>query len=307
MTALTITLFLMAGHVQAKTIGVAIANAEDKFLSSLLGGIKDAAGKSSNITLRVEDAGGDPTRQLEQITKLAADKVDAMIVILSDGDLGSKISQLGTAANVPVVFVNNVPVNSAELPPRQTVVASNELESGTMETKEICRLLGGKGKAVILIGEYFHPAARMRTNDIDNVLTTDPCRGISIVERQSANWSRDQADKLMQEWLTAGVTFDAVIANNDEMALGAIRAMKRNNIKMERVVVGGVDATADALKAMTDGDLDVTVLQNAPQQGSEGIAAAIKLMNGDALPPFITVPFELVTPANLNSYLPKSQ
>ncbi len=295
------------GNANAKTLAVSIANANDNFLRSLLSGIESAVKKIPNAKLRVEDAGGDPSRQLEQINKLAADRVDAMIVVLSDGDLGTKISQIGAAAGIPVVYVNNVPVNSAELPPLQTVVASDEVESGTMETQEVCRLLGGKGKAVVLIGEYFHPAARTRTDDIDSVLSTEACRGISILERQSANWSRDQADNLMQEWLAAGVKFDAVIANNDEMALGAIRAMKRNDIRMDKVVVGGIDATSDALDAMAAGDLDVTVLQNAPQQGSKGVEAAIKLMSGEALPAFIKVPFELVTPVNLKSYMDKSQ
>ncbi|QCJ00654.1 substrate-binding domain-containing protein [Agrobacterium larrymoorei] len=303
----TSILLLGMGSVEAKTLGVSIANANDAFLHSLLGGIKTAADKTPDVKLRVEDAGGDPSRQMEQIGKLASDRVDAMIVILSDGDLGAKISQIGTTANIPVVYVNNVPVNFAELPAHQTVVASDEVESGTMETQEVCRLLGGKGRAVVLIGEYFHPAARTRTMDIDSVLSTDACKGIAILERQSANWSRDQADDLMQEWLTAGVKFDAVIANNDEMALGAIRAMKRNNMQMDKVVVSGIDATSDALDAMAAGDLDVSVLQNAPQQGSKGVEAAIKLMNGDTVPTFIKVPFELVTPVNLKSYQVKSQ
>ncbi|MGG7517231.1 substrate-binding domain-containing protein [Allorhizobium undicola] len=306
-TTIALTLALMAGTAEAKTIGVAMANAKDNFLSSLLKGIEQAASKASDVKLRVEDAGGDPSKQLELIKKMAADKVDALVVVLSDGDQGAPVSKIGADAGIPVVFVNNVPVNSAELPPKQTVVASDEVESGTMETKEICRLLNGKGKAVVLIGEYFHPAARTRTKDIDDVLATDACKGITTIERQSANWSRDQADSLMQEWLDGGVKFEAVIANNDEMALGAIRAMKRNGLGMDKVVVGGIDATGDALASMVAGDLDVTVLQNAPQQGAKGMEAAVKLMNGESVPTFIKIPFELVTPANVQSYLAKSQ
>lgn len=111
----------------------------------------------------------------------------------------------------------------------------------------------------------------------------------------------------MQEWLTAGVKFDAVIANNDEMALGAIKALKKANVPMNKVVVAGVDATDDALAAIVRGDLDVTILQNAAGQGSGSVDAALKLIKGESVPKTIYIPFELVTADNVAKYLPKSQ
>ena len=165
----------------------------------------------------------------------------------------------------------------------------------------------GKGRVAVLMGEPFHAAARARTQDIDNVIVTPDCKGLQIVERQAAYWSRDYADQQMQEWLSAGVKFDAVIANNDEMALGAIRAMKRNGMSMKDVVVAGVDATDDALAAMEAGDLDVTILQSASGQGATAVDAAIKLIDGQKVPRENNVPFELVTPQNIAQYLPKTQ
>ena len=203
-------------------------------------------------------------------------------------------------------YVNRQPVNVDTLPDKQAFVASNELESGTLETKEICRILGGKGKAVVIMGELSNQAARMRTQDVHDVIKTDECKGIEIVEEQTANWDRTQGADLMTNWLSSGIEFDAVISNNDEMAIGAIQALKAAGKDMSKVVVGGVDATQDALAAMAAGDLDVSVFQNAAGQGKGALDAALKLAKGDAVDKKVFVPFELVTPANLKNYQGKN-
>ena len=129
---------------------------------------------------------------------------------------------------------------------------------------------------------------------------------INVIDQQTANWSRDQAQNLMTNWLSTGTAFDGVIANNDEMAIGAIQAMKAAGIDMAKVQVGGIDATQDALAAMQAGELDVTVFQNAAAQGSGSLDAALKLAKGEAVDKKVYVPFELVTPANIDQYLSKN-
>ncbi|MCJ7996263.1 substrate-binding domain-containing protein [Rhizobium cremeum] len=303
---LALTLLLTAGTASAQTIGVSMSGL-DKFKTVLLNGILAHGKTIPGLKIVSENAEGDTAKQLEQLRKFVTDKVDAIIVAPADGDLGPQMSKIASDAGIPLIYVNNEPSNLAELPEKQAVVASDEKDSGTLETREVCRLLNGKGKAVVMMGELFHAAARKRTEDVSDVLSTEACKGIQIVERQSANWSRDQADSLMQEWLKGGVKFDAVIANNDEMALGAIRAMKNAGMSMDTVVVAGVDATDDALAAMVAGDLDVTILQNAAGQGKGAIEAALKLIKGEKVEKTNYVPFELVTPANVATYLPKSQ
>ena len=97
-----------------------------------------------------------------------------------------------------------------------------------------------------------------------------------------------------------------MIANNDEMALGAIQAMKAAGIDMASVIVCGVDATQDALASMQAGELDITVFQNAAAQGGGALDAAVKLAAGEAVEQKVYVPFELVTPANIDDYLAKN-
>ncbi|MBY5829717.1 substrate-binding domain-containing protein [Rhizobium ruizarguesonis] len=305
-TLASIALAISISAAHAETIGVSMSGL-DKFRTALQNGVVSHGQTISGLKLVTENANGDKELQKQQVQKLIADKVDAIILAVSDGDLGPQMTKMAADAGIPLVYINNVPSNLLDLPDNQVVVASNEKESGTLETKQVCALLKGKGRVVVLMGEPFHAAARARTQDISDVIATPDCKGLQIVERQAAYWSSDYADQQMQEWLSAGVKFDAVIANNDEMALGAIRAMKKAGMPMKDVVVAGVDATDDALAAMVAGDLDVTILQSAVGQGAAAVDAAMKLIRKEKVPRENNVPFELVTPENIATYLPKSQ
>jgi inositol transport system substrate-binding protein len=268
--------------------------------------MQDYAKTLDGVTLQVEDAQNDVAKQQSQIQNFIAAGVNAIIVNPVDTDATAAMSKLAADAGIPLVYVNREPSNIDSLPEKQAFVASNEVESGTLETQEVCKLLGGKGKAVVMMGELSNQAARMRTKDVHDVLATDACKGIEIVEEQTANWSRTQGADLVTNWLSAGLEFDAVIANNDEMAIGAIQALKAAGRSMDSVVIGGVDATQDALASMAEGDLDVTVFQNAAGQGKGSLDAALKLARGETVDKKVYIPFELVTPANLKDYQAKN-
>lgn len=106
----------------------------------------------------------------------------------------------------------------------------------------------------------------------------------------------------MTNWLTAGLEFEAVIANGDESAIGAIQAMRAGGRDPQPVVVAGINGTRDALASMKAGDLDVTVFQNADGQGRGAIDTAMKIVRGEAFDQKTWVPFELITPANMAEY-----
>ncbi|MBB4007173.1 substrate-binding domain-containing protein [Allorhizobium taibaishanense] len=303
---LSMMLSMAATPAFSKTLAFAVANASDTFQSGLVKAVEGAA-KQGGQTLTISDAKADPAKQMEQIKAIIAAKPDAAIVALIDSDMGAEVSKMATAANVPIVYVNNTPSNIEELPAKEALVASMETEAGTLQGKEVCRLLNGKGKAVLLTGPLYHDAARTRTAVVEKIFSEAPCNGIAVLEHQSADWETALADQQTEEWLKAGVTFDAVIANNDSMALGAIDALKRHNVDMKTVVIAGIDATADGKKAMMAGDLDVTVLQDAAGLGKASVEAAIKIASGETVPPRITVPFKLVTPANIDQFTAKTQ
>ena len=313
MKTFLITTVLAAGiasAASAENIGVSMALFDDNFLTVLRNGMQDYAKGLDGVTLQVEDAQNDVGKQLNQIQNFVASGVDAIIVNPVDTDATAAMSQAAADAGIPLVYVNRQPVNLDSLPEKQAFVASDEKESGTLEAKEVCRLLKEKGKdkganIVIMMGELSNQAARMRTQDVHDVIATDDCKFIKVVEEQTAEWSRTKGTDLMTNWLSAGLQFDAVVSNNDEMAIGAIQALKTAGVSMDDMIVGGVDATADALAAMEAGDLDVTVFQNAAGQGQGAVDAALKLARGEKVETKIFVPFELVTPANLADYMKK--
>jgi len=217
-----------------------------------------------------------------------------------DADATPRMTRLVTRAGIPLVYVNRMP-GDKQLPARVAFVGSDEKQSGTLQMTEVCRLLHGKGDIVIMIGELSNQSSRQRTQDIYDVIARPECHGIRVLEKQAANWKRTEAADLMTNWLSAGLRPQAVVANDDEMAIGAIQALRQAKL-LAQTVVAGIDATPDALAAMKGGELKVTVFQNAPGQGRGAVDTALKLARGETAPSFNWVPFELVTPANLASY-----
>jgi ribose transport system substrate-binding protein/inositol transport system substrate-binding protein len=295
---------LMTGSAMAETVGVTMSNS-DTFLSVLRNAIiKYAAEK--NVTLSVEIADDDISKQTSQVENFIAAKVDAIIVNAVDTSATPKITKLAADAGIPLVYVNREPTDVDQLGPKAAFVASNEKDSGTLETKEVCKLLGGKGDILVMVGDLGNQAAVQRTKDVHEVIATPECKGMKILDEQTAVWDPVKAQDLMTNWISAGMKPAAIVANNDNMAIGAIQAMKAAGWNMKDIVVGGVDATQEALAAMKAGDLDVTVFQNGAAQGQGALDAALKLAKGEKVDRKVYVPFELVTPANMDKYMSKN-
>jgi inositol transport system substrate-binding protein len=291
---------LLAAAPRAATLGVSMALFDDNFLTAVRTSMQARAGELK-AGIQFEDAQNDIGRQLNQIQNFIAQKVDAIIVNPVDTDSTPRMTRLILHAGIPLVYVNRLPADK-QLPAGVAFVGSDERQSGTLQMLEVCRLLNGKGDIVIMIGELTNQSARQRTADVHEVLVKPQCRAIRVLAEQAANWKRTEAADLMTNWLSAGLHPQAVVANDDEMAIGAIQALKRARL-LASTVVAGIDATPDALAAMKAGELRVTVFQNAAAQGAGAVDTALKLTRHEQVPSFVWVPFELVTPANVSSYL----
>ncbi|EED97658.1 periplasmic binding protein/LacI transcriptional regulator [Burkholderia multivorans CGD2M] len=285
----------------AEKIGVTMASFDDTFLTILRNSIADAA-KKDGATVQIEDAGNDVGKQLSQVQNMIAQKVDAIIVNAVDTDATPKITKMVTAAKIPLVYVNRKPVDFDKLPAGVAVVASDEKQSGTLQARQVCKLLGGKGDLLVLMGELSNESARARTKDIEEVIATKDCAGMRIVDKREGKWSRTQGQDITMNWLSSGMKFDAIVSNNDEMAIGAINALKAARKWTPKTIVAGIDATPDGLASMKSGELKVSVYQNASGQGTQAVAAALKLAKKQNVDRYVNVPFELVTPDNMNQY-----
>jgi inositol transport system substrate-binding protein len=290
----------------ATKIGVSMDKFDDNFLTVLRNGMADYAKTQPGVTLQIEDAKDDVSKQLSQVQNFIANGVDAIIVNPVDTSATGAITKAAADAGVPLVYVNREPIDVDKLGPKAAFVASNEVESGTLETKQICKLLGGKGNILVMEGVLSNQSAVQRTKDVHDVISTADCSGMKIVAEQTANYDRTQAQNLMTNWLSKGLKFDAVVSNNDEMAIGAIQAMKSAGMDTKSAIVGGVDATQDALASMKAGDLKVTVFQDAAGQGKGAVDAALALAAGKPVDKKVYIPFLLVTPANMDQFVKKN-
>ena len=278
------------------TIGVTMLF-NDLWLTTLRDAMSEYAATQPDVELVMVDSKEDVATQLGQVENFVTQKVDAIVVIAANTDAADPMTKAAQDAGIPLLYVNRLPSN---LPEGISYVGSESIQAGIMQAEWIAEQLGGKGNVVIMNGDLAQEAAQKRTEGEKQVFAKFP--DIKIIREDTGNWSRDQGLALMENWLASGDQIDAVASNNDEMAIGAIQAIEAAG-KLGEIIVGGVDASPDALQEMDKGRLDVTVFQNAKGQGEGGIKVAIALAKGETVEQFTWIPFELVTPENYKDYM----
>ncbi|WP_133646439.1 sugar ABC transporter substrate-binding protein [Paraburkholderia flava] len=282
------------------TIGVSMAHFDDNFLTTVREAMATEGKVHPGVTLDFEDAQGDVGRQVSQVESFVSQHVGAIIVNPADTSATKRMTDAAAKAGIPIVYVNRRP--NEQMAADSWFVGSDNLVAGRMQMEYLAKRLNGKGNIAVMLCELSTDVTRDRTKGVKDVIARNP--GIKVVAEQTANCDRSQSINLMGQWLSSGKKFDAIAANNDEMALGALIAMKQAGVSPKSVLVGGVDATQEALNAMAKGDLAVTVFQDARGQGKTAVDEAIRLASGDRnVPHEIWIPWQLVTPDNYKSLL----
>ena len=286
----------MGAYAQSTSIGVSLAHF-DTFLTIVRTGMAKEA-DAQKVKIQFEDANGDVGRQVSQVENFIAQKVSAIIVNPADTSATKRISEAARKAGIPLVYVNRKP--DEKMGNGVVFVGSDSLVAGRLQMEELAKRMGGKGNVAIMVGELSSDAAQDRTKGVKEVAKKFP--GIKIVEEQVADFDRKKGIDLMSKWLSAGIKIDAVAANNDEMALGALIAMKQAKVSPKTILVAGVDATPDALSSMKSNELAITVFQNANGQGSGSVDAAVKMIKKQKMQAMNMIPYELVIPENMSKY-----
>ncbi|MCB0911414.1 MAG: sugar ABC transporter substrate-binding protein [Propionibacteriaceae bacterium] len=286
-----------SGGGAAKTLKIGVTfPILDQFLQKVADAITEEA-KAKGVEVNIQAADEKTDVQLSQVETFVSQGVDGIIVIPVDTDAAGPITAAAQGAGIPLVYVNRKP---SDLPSGVPYVGSDSLYAGTVEMEQLAKLAGGKGNVAILQGDPANEAAILRTKGCEDVVAKNP--GMKIVKTQAGNWYRDKGLSITEDWLQSGTEINMICANNDEMALGAIQALKAKNMAGGKVLVGGVDATADALAAMKAGDLQVTVFQDAAGQGKGGVDAVVDLANGQTVEDYVDIPYQLVTPDNMADF-----
>lgn len=275
-------------------IGVSMLSMQNEFIVS----VSDAVEKKASAVgaeLIVVDAERSALKQIEQIESFIAQRVDAIIMNPCEVEASSPAVTKALAAGIPVINVN-----SATATQPTAFVGSDDVESGRIAMEHIAKRLNEKGNIIMIHGYMGQAAQIQREQGAREILKKYP--GLNLLAHQTGEWDRAKSMSLMENWIQAyGNKIDAVFAQNDEMGLGAVKALEAAGIK-SKVVVVSIDAIADALRAVEKGTLDATVFQNAGQQGAQAVETALKIIAKQPYDKQVLIPFQLVTKQNVAEF-----
>lgn len=276
-------------------IGVSMMNLSNEFIAMLNKGM-EAKANELGVTLIVNDAQRNAEKQVQQVESFVSQKVDAIILNPSEVEASSPAVDRAVAAGIPIVNVNSETRSAPS-----AFVGSRDEESARIAMEYIVKRLGGKGNVVMMHGFMGQAAQLKRDQGARDVLAKNP--GLKLLADQTAEWDRAKAMTLMENWIQSfGPKINAVFAQNDEMAMGALMALEQARLK-DKVVVVGVDSIADALQAVKDGRLDATVFQDARAQAGAAVETAVKLIRKQPVEKQVYIPFQLVTRENVEQYM----
>jgi inositol transport system substrate-binding protein len=283
-------------------IGVAMALFDDVWLTYVRDAITKWASTHPDVELAIVDANNDTAKQVGQVENFLAQGVDAVVILPVDTAATGPMTKAVVAAGKPLVYVNRQPAN---LPKGVVYCGSHSIEAGIMNMEELGKAMGGKGNLVILMGELQNEAAIGRTDGIKQVVK-EKFPNIKIIREETGNWKREQGKTIMENWLASGQEIDGVASNNDEMALGALQAIKAAG-KLGKIPVGGTDGSHDALESMDKGELNNTVFQDPVGQGEEAVNAAYLMVKKEANPKVVNdiiwIPYQRITKENYKQYM----
>lgn len=283
-------------------VGYVINNLNDTFQTYVLETAKEYA-KENDIELLVENPEEDTIRQLDMTNSLIQKGVKALIVVPTDTSAMDPITKAAQEAGIPLAYVNRNPFAGKEdsIPDNVFYVGVDEKSAGIMQMEYIGDLLDGQGGVAILMGILGNEGTVKRTEGVKEALETK-FPNMQLLATETGNWKRDQGLALTENYLTTyGDKLNAVIANNDEMALGAIQALKTAG-KLEQIKVVGIDAITDALDSIEAGELSATVFQD-PAQGRAAIEILDKVLKGENQEEKVVyIPVKLVTKDNYQEF-----
>lgn len=260
-------------------IGAAVYGLNAEFMQIWAHALEEhPAVKEKLVDLTIFDGRYDALVQQEQFETMITQNYDAIIFVPIDIEAGAAAVEAAHDAGIPV-FGSNTRVNSDLL---NSYVGSNDVASGYMEAKYILDKIGCKGNVVIIEGPIGQSAQIQRLEGNKKALAE--CPDVKVLEQKTANWSRAEAQSLMENWLTAHPgEIDGVIGQNDEMALGAIEAIKSAKLKVSDFAIAGIDGVTDALQSVKKQEM-ASILQDGAAQAQGALDLAIKAVQPDYKP-----------------------
>ncbi len=270
----------LAQEKKTYKVGAAVYGLKGEFMQLWANALKEhPLVKDGTVKVTVFDGKYDALTQNNQFETMVTQKYDGILFVPIDVQAGAEAVEKAAAAKIPVVG-SNTRVNSDKL---LSYVGSNDVIAGEMEAESVIKAMGGKGNVVILEGPIGQSAQIERRKGNQNVLAKNP--NVKVLEMKTANWSRAEAMSLTENWLTSHAgKINGIIGQNDEMALGAIEALKAKGIDLKTIPVVGIDGVSDAVRAVKAGSM-VSVLQDANAQAQGALDVLMRNLIGPSYKP----------------------
>lgn len=295
--ACSVVLAMLPGTASAAKFVVGYANMADSdvFPMAVKTAFGQAAKASPDVNVLYADANIDISKQLDQIDNFIAQKVNTIVIVPVDYEGIVPGIEKANKAGIPVISLN---IQSAG--GKFTFVGSKNYDAGRLQGEFMKDKLPKNAKVLYLQGipGMYHTTERLQ-GFTDACLSKRP--DVKLLSSLSGNYSRAEGMKVTEDWIQSFPQFDAIIAANDQMALGALQALKTAG-RLKGVMISGIDGTADALAAIESGEMSQTIFQNAKGQAETAFQVVQGLMKGEAAPTEKLVPFESITKENVAQY-----
>ena len=281
------------GDGGGQRIGLSISTLNNPFFVSLRDGAQQAADEAG-VELIVSDAQNDAATQQDDVQNFVTQQVDAILVNPVDSEAVVPAVQAANQADIPVIALDRG-ASGGEI---ATLIASDNVEGGGLAGEELIELVGS-GPVAQLEGIPGASPTRDRGQGFEEAINAQDA--VELVASQTANFDRAEGLNVTENILQSNPEIKGIFAQNDEMALGAVRAL--GNRAGTDVKIVGFDAVEDALKAIQDGKMNATVAQQPDRIGSLGVENAMKVIEGESVDKNIPVPVKLVTEENVSEFL----
>ena len=270
-------------------IGMAISTLNNPFFVSLQDGAKKEA-DAKGVQLTITDARDDATQQANQLQNFAAQQMNVVLINPVDSDAAGAMVAPLNASKIPVIAVDRA-VIGAEV---NSLVASDNVAGGRLAAEALAQAIGEKGEVLVLQGVAGTSASRERGQGFTEGIAA--FSDIKVVAKQPADFDRTTGLDVTTNLLQANPNVVGIFAENDEMALGALKALGDRAGKS--VFVVGFDGTADGIDAIKAGGMHASIAQQPEELGRAAVEAAVKVANGETLPATIAVPVTVITKDN---------
>jgi len=282
-------------------VALVLKTLNSPFFIEMQRGAEDAAQRLGvNLVVQAAEREVDVERQMQIIENLIQSRTG--LIALTPSGSREVVPAVGkaNAAGIPVIIVDTRLDSSAVADAgvkTASFVGSDNYHGGQLIGEHLVRISGGRATVAILEGIPGHETGDSRIRGFRDAIEGSP--GVTIAASQTANWEREQGFTVFQNILQAHPAVDTVFACNDMMALGAIEAIAAAG-RTGKIRVLGFDAVEDARRALSAGTMDATVAQFPDEMGRIAVETAVKVLNGETVPPEVVVRIGLVTKENAN-------